>query len=458
VGSWVVESLSRSGIGHMTLVDFDDICISNTNRQLPAMTSTVGQFKADCLKERVLDINPHCKVTVLLDFARPDNVDQILLHPRKSKSGVDEVDAVEGEEGHSCGRRRFDYVVDATDSYVYSIPLQSSLSDVRAVLPHMLYYISNASTSTLLLPCLLSAIAIARTVQDSLTIPSYIHISTYSYISAFLINTCICTCTCTTCNCIRVSDKAAIVDACVRSGTPVVVSGGVGGLTDPTLLRVSDLSAVVGDNLLMRTRKRLRQKLGYPAGQQMSQQKGGKGKKKKTREWGVPCVHTLPTGQGRSSDTSTGSTDAGSTGGLRSCDSFGNACFSTGTAGFVMSSVVVNNLAMATPPTPIIREHQAQEIQEKEGEQVVILSQVLADEINAGYQGMQDVEVRKVDGEVVRSLRALRAAVERARGQFLRLDLQDNKVLVMDLKEARAAHDRIMAKHRVPHSASQDLR
>jgi|AntAceMinimDraft_1070359.scaffolds.fasta_scaffold49443_2 hypothetical protein len=96
--------------------------------------------------------------------------------------------------------------------------------------------------------------------------------------------------------------------------------------------------------------------------------------------------------------------------------------------------------------------------QEKEGEQVVILSQVLADEINAGYQGMQDVEVRKVDGEVVRSLRALRAAVERARGQFLRLDLQDNKVLVMDLKEARAAHDRIMAKHRVPHSASQDLR
>ena len=46
VGSWVVEALARSGIGHFTLIDMDDICISNTNRQIHAMTSTVGQFKA----------------------------------------------------------------------------------------------------------------------------------------------------------------------------------------------------------------------------------------------------------------------------------------------------------------------------------------------------------------------------------------------------------------------------
>ena len=46
VGSWVVEALARSGIGHFTLIDMDDICVSNTNRQIHAMTSTVGQFKA----------------------------------------------------------------------------------------------------------------------------------------------------------------------------------------------------------------------------------------------------------------------------------------------------------------------------------------------------------------------------------------------------------------------------
>jgi S1-C subfamily serine protease len=92
-----------------------------------------------------------------------------------------------------------------------------------------------------------------------------------------------------------------------------------------------------------------------------------------------------------------------------------------------------------------------------EGEQVVLLSQVLADEINAGYQGMHDVEVRSVNGERVRNLRQLKERVENAGGAFLRLDLADDRVLVVNREEADKAHARIMAKHRVPSRVSRDL-
>ena len=92
-----------------------------------------------------------------------------------------------------------------------------------------------------------------------------------------------------------------------------------------------------------------------------------------------------------------------------------------------------------------------------EGEQVVLLSQVLADEINAGYQGMHDVEVWSVNGERVRNLRQLKKRVEDARGAFLRLDLADDRVLVVNREEAEKAHARIMAKHRVPSRVSRDL-
>ena len=91
------------------------------------------------------------------------------------------------------------------------------------------------------------------------------------------------------------------------------------------------------------------------------------------------------------------------------------------------------------------------------GEQVVLLSQVLADEINAGYQGMHDVEVRAVNGERVENLKALKRAVEKASGAFLRLDLADDRVLVVNREEADKAHTRIMAKHRVPGRMSRDL-
>lgn len=86
VGSWVVEAVARSGIGEMTLVDMDDVCISNTNRQLAALTSTVGKFKAEVMRDRVLDINPSAKVHVMIDFLRPDMVDAVLAYSADGKT------------------------------------------------------------------------------------------------------------------------------------------------------------------------------------------------------------------------------------------------------------------------------------------------------------------------------------------------------------------------------------
>ncbi|MDG6894473.1 tRNA cyclic N6-threonylcarbamoyladenosine(37) synthase TcdA [Volucribacter amazonae] len=74
VGSWVVEALARSGIGEITLIDMDDICVTNINRQLPALTQTIGQLKTEVMQQRVQQINPQCKVHIIDDFIGQDNL------------------------------------------------------------------------------------------------------------------------------------------------------------------------------------------------------------------------------------------------------------------------------------------------------------------------------------------------------------------------------------------------
>lgn len=73
VGSWAAEALARSGISALTLVDMDHIAESNINRQLHALSSTVGMAKGEAMRQRILDINPHCEVRVVDDFVSPDN-------------------------------------------------------------------------------------------------------------------------------------------------------------------------------------------------------------------------------------------------------------------------------------------------------------------------------------------------------------------------------------------------
>lgn len=92
VGSWVVEALARSAIGRLTLIDLDNVAESNVNRQIQALTSTIGMPKIEALKARIAEINPFCEVTLVEDFIDPDNLEQMV------------------------GVGRYDYVVDAIDS------------------------------------------------------------------------------------------------------------------------------------------------------------------------------------------------------------------------------------------------------------------------------------------------------------------------------------------------------
>lgn len=90
VGSWAVEALARSGIGALTLVDLDNVAESNVNRQLPALTAEFGKAKVTALHERILQINPACRVTEIEDFVTEENLTEIF-------------------------RRPFDFVIDAID-------------------------------------------------------------------------------------------------------------------------------------------------------------------------------------------------------------------------------------------------------------------------------------------------------------------------------------------------------
>lgn len=79
VGSYTAEALARAGIGSITLVDSDTVSVTNINRQLCALHSTVGRPKVEVVKERILDINPDCKVTALQKFYLPENADEFHL-------------------------------------------------------------------------------------------------------------------------------------------------------------------------------------------------------------------------------------------------------------------------------------------------------------------------------------------------------------------------------------------
>ncbi len=73
VGSWAAEALARSGVGRITLIDFDQVAESNINRQIHAETNTVGMAKVDAMRARIAQINPHCQVTCIEEFATPEN-------------------------------------------------------------------------------------------------------------------------------------------------------------------------------------------------------------------------------------------------------------------------------------------------------------------------------------------------------------------------------------------------
>lgn len=80
VGSWAAESLARSGVGKLTIIDFDDICITNANRQLHALQGLVGRKKAEVMGERLRKINPQNTVNVIPEFYNAENSEMMLSH------------------------------------------------------------------------------------------------------------------------------------------------------------------------------------------------------------------------------------------------------------------------------------------------------------------------------------------------------------------------------------------
>ena len=78
VGSFVVEGLVRAGVGNFILIDDDEVCLTNLNRQIHATRKTIGKYKADLMKDRILEINPDAKVEVFKEFFMPDSEVKIL--------------------------------------------------------------------------------------------------------------------------------------------------------------------------------------------------------------------------------------------------------------------------------------------------------------------------------------------------------------------------------------------
>ncbi|WP_421131487.1 tRNA cyclic N6-threonylcarbamoyladenosine(37) synthase TcdA [Alteromonas sp. A079] len=95
VGSWAAESLARSGVGEITLIDLDDVCVTNTNRQIHAMSDTIGLPKVEAIAERIKKINPACKINLIEDFVTPSNVQSLLTN--NMDAVIDAIDSIKAK-------------------------------------------------------------------------------------------------------------------------------------------------------------------------------------------------------------------------------------------------------------------------------------------------------------------------------------------------------------------------
>lgn len=98
VGSYTAEALARAGVGHFVLVDKDEICVTNLNRQIHALHSTIGQSKVEVMRARILDINPEAQIEAFQEFYLPENAKKFMSE-------------------------KYDYVVDAVDTVTAKIDL-----------------------------------------------------------------------------------------------------------------------------------------------------------------------------------------------------------------------------------------------------------------------------------------------------------------------------------------------
>lgn len=110
VGSYTVEALARAGIGHLILVDYDDICLTNINRQLHALHSTVGLAKIEVMKRRILEINPKAHVETIKKFYTAADADHFL--DRELDYVIDAIDTVSSKVNlaKECLQRKVSFI------------------------------------------------------------------------------------------------------------------------------------------------------------------------------------------------------------------------------------------------------------------------------------------------------------------------------------------------------------
>lgn len=137
VGSWAAEALARSGIGQITLIDMDDVCITNTNRQIHALQGNVGQMKTNVMAERIHLINPECQVHIIDDFITAENLSEYLNHG-------------------------YDYIIDAIDS------IQAKTALLNYCKRNKLPIITTGGAGGQKDPTQIQIIDLAKTTQDPL--------------------------------------------------------------------------------------------------------------------------------------------------------------------------------------------------------------------------------------------------------------------------------------------------
>ena len=216
VVSCVVEALARTAVEKITLIDFDTIAHSNTNRQIHTLSNTIGKKKCNAMQERVKQINPDCEVNVIDDFLTLENMDELLS-------------------------RDYDYVVDAIDSIKF---------------------------------------------------------------------------------------KAGLIYYCKRNKIPVITTGGAGGLTDPSVIKVVDLTKTYNDALAAKVRSTLRDQYNFT--------------KNPKRRFGIDCVFSGQQQLYPKEDGTVGHEKPGIHGVSLDCSfGYGAASFVTVTFGFIAVSHII---------------------------------------------------------------------------------------------------------------------
>ena len=329
VGSWVAECAARSGVGTISLVDFDTIELSNTNRQLHTLNSTLGQSKAETLAHRLRDINPFIHVTPYIVQLTKDNAAGLLAQIMGTT-----------EEA----------LLQAQEHDLHAIPAPETLaqykrevlySTLTAALQHT-STLQGAPTPTLHDAAALGSAAPSSAAQDTAlkaTAPHSNAANTHHYQqpagiapNLYVVD--------------AIDDlwaKATCVNLLHRAHIPVVTSGGAGGRTDPTQVHLGDVATATGDQLIKRLRTELRRNYGYPKGEET---KASYLKKKqacdKEMRFNIMCSYSTEEPQHAPQANATGLAPAlWGESSAPALPSFGAAMCVTATAGLHLASVII---------------------------------------------------------------------------------------------------------------------